>query len=110
MVDSERGEYNSAYTRACALSVLSAVAFGLLLILPKYVGRIFYEGTEMTQADKAPTIQWMNIFYMIVSLLYIIAFIVQACQQKTPADEEIAIDSDDDGIDTSSDEEDEEVE
>ena len=58
----------------------------------------------MAQDERAGTISMLQLLYLVVSAFYIIAFIVQACQTKTPDDEEIAIDSDDDGIDTSSDE------
>ena len=102
MIDSERAEYTAAYTRSIVLSVILAFAYAGLLYVQPYVAQVFYEGPDMK--EKAGTINMVNIVYLATSALYIIAFIVQACQQKAPDDEEIRFDSDDDGIDTSSDE------
>ena len=79
MLDSERSAYNSAYSRACALSVLSGLAFGILLYLPKYVAKVFYQGLDMATEERAATISMLQILYLVVSIFYIIAFIVQAC-------------------------------
>lgn len=55
--------------------------------------------------DKETTVQIAYLFYTVISLLYIIAFWVGACNnQQAATEDELAIDSDDDGIDTSSDE------
>ena len=57
--------------------------------------------------DKETVILMIYLIYLIVGLLYVISFLVGSCnQQQTPTEDEIELDSDDDGWDTSEDEED----
>ena len=77
MVDAERSEYTAVYTRSIVLSVILGVAYGGLLYVSPYCVKVFYEGTELK--DKSSTINMVNIVYLATSVLYIIAFIVQAC-------------------------------
>ena len=57
--------------------------------------------------DKETVILMIYLIYLVVGLLYVISFLVGSCnQQQTPTEDEIELDSDDDGWDTSEDEED----
>ena len=57
--------------------------------------------------DKETVILMIYLIYLIVGVLYVISFLVGSCnQQQTPTEDEIELDSDDDGWDTSEDEED----
>ena len=57
--------------------------------------------------DKETVIMMIYLIYLVVGLLYVISFLVGSCnQQQTPTEDEIELDSDDDGWDTSEDEED----
>ena len=56
--------------------------------------------------DKETVILSIYVIYLVVGLLYVISFLVGSCnQQQTPTEDEIELDSDDDGWDTSEDEE-----
>ena len=105
-LDENRDEFRSKRNIATVLSIIGGINYFALLFLPKWTSLIFYKGQELE--DKEMTILMAYAFYMATSLLYIIAFWVGACSnQQARTDEDFAIDSDDDGIDTSSDEEDE---
>ena len=71
--------------------------------MPKYTAAIYYRGTEVEGKDN--TVLMLYVLYLAAGVLYIIAFMVSSCcNQQAPAEEELVVDSDDDGIDTSEDE------
>ena len=59
------------------LSIIIAIAFLALLMLPKFTGTIFYKGGEME--DPELIILVVYILYGVTSFLYIVAFAVYSC-------------------------------
>ena len=101
----DRDEYVSKRNVNTLLSIVNGICFLILLFLPKYTNELYYKGEEME--DKETVILMIYLIYLVVGLLYVISFLVGSCnQQQTPTEDEIELDSDDDGWDTSEDEED----
>ena len=103
-LDEDRDQYVSKRNVATLLSIVCGISFLILLFLPKYTNTLYYKGAEME--DKETVILSIYVIYLVVGLLYVISFLVGSCnQQQTPTEDEIELDSDDDGWDTSEDEE-----
>ena len=76
-LDENRDEFRSKRNIATVLSIICAINFFALLLLPKWTCLIFYKGLDLE--DKETNILIAYIFYMATSVLYIIAFWIGAC-------------------------------
>ena len=102
MLDNERARFRSQYTVAIVISLILFVSLIILFILPYFTIQIHYKDpASITSQD----VQSLRGLYAIANGLFILTFVTQQfSSQQGPSDEELEPLSDDDGIDTSEEE------
>ena len=107
MLDNERVKFRSQYTVAIVISLILFVSLIILFILPYFTIQIHYADPASISSQDVQTLRGL---YAIANGLFILTFVTQQfSSQQGPSDEELEPVSDDDGIDTSE-EEDSDVE
>jgi len=105
-LDNERHSFRSQYTIAIVISIILSVCWVMFFFLPYWTIWIHYSDPATIENG---VITKMRFVYGIANGLSIITFIIQQfASQQGPSDEELEPLSDDDGIDTSEEEDSEE--
>ena len=105
-LDNERHEFRKKYIWSAVISSIIFFCWILLMTLPYYTIQLTYKDPAEIEED---SVNLMKIIYLIANASVIFAFFTQMCiSQQGPSDEEMEPLSDDDGIDTSEEEDDDE--